>query len=73
MQEEIKKKIIADICKEFKDIIFAETEENEKALPYLCACVNFICELEQKGIKASFNSFCQDVKAKVYEELKQQF
>ncbi len=72
MEEKIKKSIIADLCKEFQDVIYFEIEDKNKDLLYVNACVNFICELKEQGEKVDFNSFSQDIKVKVYEELRKQ-
>ena len=46
-----------------------ELSENGELFPYTNACIDFIMELEEKGIRISFDAFDQDILDKVYREL----
>ena len=70
MKEDIIKRFIKNICNDFEDILFIGIEENKEALPYSIACINFIYELEEKGISANLNYFSDNLRDSLYEEIK---
>lgn len=69
MRKEVIKKIIDGIVQDFGNILVEELSENGELFPYTNACIDFIMELEEKGIRISFDAFDQDILDKVYREL----
>lgn len=70
MKSDIKKIFAKNIVADFSDVILVGLEEEEEQFPYSMACINFICELKEKGINATLNSFSEIIRSELYEECK---
>ncbi len=70
MKEDIAKMVIANLGRDFEDVLLVGVEENKEFFPYLVACINYICELREQGINANLNSFSELVRCQLYEECK---
>lgn len=53
MKEEILKVVARQICEDLSEAIIVGVKEYEEDFPYTIACVNFISELKENGVKVN--------------------
>lgn len=70
MKEEILKVVARQICEDLSEAIIVGVKEYEEDFPYTIACVNFISELKENGVKVNLRVFadCQDIFDNMYRE-----
>lgn len=69
MRRDVVYKFITDIVSDFGNMLTEGVLESNDLFPYTSACIEFISNLDAKGITISFHSFDQDIIDKVYREL----
>ncbi|MCI8575423.1 MAG: hypothetical protein HFI09_03035 [Bacilli bacterium] len=69
MKKEVIKSFIIEVIQDFENILIEELSENEEQFPYTNACIEFMVQLENKGIHINLDAFDQQIIDQVYREL----
>lgn len=69
MKRELIRTIIDTIVNDFGNILVEELSDNSENYPYTNACIDFIADLQTKGITINFDAFDQEILDQVYREL----
>lgn len=70
MKNDVEKMMISYFCRDFEEFLLTGIEEEKEYFPFFTSCVDYLCELREKGIEATTYCISETMQNLIYNELK---